>query len=221
MKKMMIGINALLIVGLCVSNYDYLGAKEFATKAFCSGLFAALGALNAAYVLVRGGKRLFAVIMAAGLVLAMQADIAIGKSFVKGAGLFAAGHLCFFSAGCMLRKPCRKDGLWILALAATSAAYLLLDAKLVFWPSALRWVCVGYVAVISLMTGKAIANFVHERGWITGLMMAGSVLFFASDLMLLLDMFRRGGRIFGILCISLYYPAEMLLAHSVFYSARK
>ena len=98
MKKIVIWLNVVLIVLLCVCNYDYLGARQYTTKAFCSGIFAVLGAVNALYVLVRGGKRAFALAMAAGLLLAMQADIIINSQFVKGAAVFAAGHVCYFAA---------------------------------------------------------------------------------------------------------------------------
>lgn len=220
MKKLMIGINALLIAALCVSNYFYLSPGPGPSKAFCSGLFAALGAANALYVLIRGGRRLFAVVMAVGLGLAMQADIAINGHFVKGAALFAAGHLCYFAGYCLLKMPQWKDFLWVAVLFIPSAFYLILDRKLVFIPAVLRWVCVGYAFIISLMTGKAFANFLRERSWLTGILLAGSVLFFFSDLMLLLDMFRGYGRLFGLLCMGAYYPAELLLAHAVLHSVK-
>jgi len=220
MKKTVIGLNALLIVLLCVSNYDYLGQRDYVTKAFCSGIFAALGAVNALYVLIRGGKRMFAVVMGAGLVLAMQADIAINGNFVRGASLFAAGHLCYLAAYCLLQRPGWQDFGWGLLLFAACAAYLLLDPKLRFRPASLQWVCVGYAFIISLMAGKAFGNFVREKSWLTGILLAGSVLFFLSDLMLLLYMFRGQRRLFDILCMSLYYPAELLLAHGVYHSAK-
>ncbi len=220
MKKIVIWLNVLLIIALCASNYDYLGDREYVTKAFCSGLFAALGAVNALYVLIRGGKRLFAVVMAVGLALAMQADIAINGNFVRGASLFAAGHLCYFVGYCLLKRPRWKDLLPVAAVFIPSALFLMLDPQLRFRPSSLQWVCVGYAFIISLMTGKAFANFLRGRSWLTGVLLAGSVLFFCSDLMLLLYMFRGQKRLFDILCMSLYYPAELLLAHGIFHSAR-
>ena len=168
MKKIVIWLNVVLSVLLCVCNYDYLGARQYTTKAFCSGIFAVLGAVNALYVLVRGGKRAFALVMAAGLGLAMQADIIINSQFVKGAAVFAAGHVCYFAAQCLLQRPRWKDLIWIAALFLSGAVYLLLDPKLVFVPSSLQWVCVGYAFVISLMTGKAMANFAREQNWLTG-----------------------------------------------------
>lgn len=88
--KLVIWLNVLLIVTLCTANYIYLTPGECASKTFCSGCFAALGAVNALYVLIRGGERLFSVVMALGLLLAMGGDLRIGPSFMQGAALFAA-----------------------------------------------------------------------------------------------------------------------------------
>ena len=220
LKRLIFALNAAIIAVLGFATYSLLAPGPGATKAFCSGCFAVLGAVNALYVLLRGGKRLFAVVMALGLALAMQADIAINGNFVKGAALFALAHLCYLAGYCLLVPPRWKDSLWSLALLVPAALYLLCDPGLHFRPASLRRVCMGYAAVISLMTGQAAANLFRQRSVLTGVLLAGSVLFFASDLLLVMDMFRDGGALFGTLCISLYYPAEALLAHGMLYAAR-
>jgi len=221
MKKLVIWLNVLLVVTLCTANYFYLSPDGGASKAFCSGCFAALGAVNALYVLIRGGERLFSVVMALGLLLAMGGDLRIGPSFVQGAALFAGGHICFWLGYQLLMKPEWKDWLWTLLLLIPSAAYLVFSRRLVFIPGWMRWVCLGYAVIISLMTGKSLSGFCRQPGWLTGMLALGSVLFFFSDLMLLLNMFGGFGRVYGILCMSTYYPAQLLLAHSIFHTARQ
>lgn len=221
MKKLVIWLNVLLIVTLCIANYFYLSPVRGVSKAFCSGIFAALGGVNALYVLIRGGKRLFAVVMALGLLLAMGGDLRIGPSFVQGAALFAAGHICFWLGYQLLTKPRYQDLLWTLLVLIPSAAYLVFSHRLVFSPGWMRWICLGYAVIISLMTGKALSGFCYQPGWLTGILALGSVLFFFSDLMLLLNMFGGFGRLYGILCMSTYYPAQLLLAHSIFHAARQ
>ncbi|MDE6294380.1 MAG: lysoplasmalogenase, partial [Clostridiales bacterium] len=81
---------------------------------------------------------------------------------------------------------------------------------------AMEVVCVVYALVISLMVGKAICNFAVDRSWLTFIIMLGSLLFFFSDLMLLLNVFSSVEKYVGALCLSTYYPAECLLAFSVF-----
>lgn len=221
MKKLVIWLNGLLIATLCIANYFYLSPGGGVSKAFCSGCFAALDVLNARYVFFAGGKRLFAAVMALGLLLAMGGDLRIGSSFVQGAALFAAGHVCFWAGYQLLIKPKWRDLLWALALLIPSAAYVIFSHGLTFEPEWMRWICVGYAVILSLMTGKALSSFVHRPEWLTGILALGSVLFFFSDLMLLFNMFGGYGRLFSILCMSTYYPAQLLLAHGILHSAPK
>ncbi len=218
-EKTVIVLNALLVATLCVANYFYLSPVRGVSKAFCSGCFAALGVVNLAYVLIRGGHKGFAWAMALGLVLAMGGDLHINQNFVHGAVLFAAGHICYLIGYALLFRFRRQDLLWTLLFFVPGAVYLLTSGRLSFDPAALRWVCLGYALIISLMTGKAIGNFRQQPKVFTGVLMAGSVVFFFSDLMLLFSLFGSGGKLFDILCMSAYYPAQLMLAHGVFYAA--
>ena len=83
----------------------------------------------------------------------------------------------------------------------------------------MRIVCLIYALIISFMLAKAIGNFVKERNTVTIIIFVGSILFFFSDLMLVFDWFMGMGRVSGLLCMSIYYPAECLLAISVFFKA--
>ena len=75
-------------------------------------------------------------------------------------------------------------------------------------------VCLVYALIISLMVGKAVGNCIRTPSLLTVVILAGSILFFFSDLMLVFDWFADGGRISGLLCMGTYYPAECLLAIS-------
>ena len=75
-------------------------------------------------------------------------------------------------------------------------------------------VCVIYALIISFMVGKAVANLVRERSILNIIITIGSVMFFLSDLMLLLGTF-ASLPVVGIICLALYYPAEFLLAFSI------
>ena len=50
------------------------------------------------------------------------------------------------------------------------------------------------------------------------LVFAGSVLFWFSDLMLLIDMFGTPSRMTWILCSYSYWPAQNLLAHALYHA---
>ena len=75
--------------------------------------------------------------------------------------------------------------------------------------------CCIYAFVISIMVGKAIANFIKEKSQLNLIILLGSILFFFSDFMLLFNVFADVGRIFSVLCLATYYPAEFLLAYSI------
>ena len=80
----------------------------------------------------------------------------------------------------------------------------------------MKWVCLVYAIIISSMVGKALGNFIRNKNIVTIILAIGSSLFFFSDLMLVFDWFMGMGRISGLLCMATYYPAECLLAFSVF-----
>ena len=83
-------------------------------------------------------------------------------------------------------------------------------------------VVVVYAIIISFMVGKAISN------WMDGLLkekkskplelviVLGSLLFFFSDCMLLLNVFADFPKVVDVLCLATYYPAQILLATSIY-----
>ena len=85
----------------------------------------------------------------------------------------------------------------------------------------MQYVCLVYAFIISMMLGKAIGNFIRRRELLTGIILAGSILFFLSDLMLVFDWFTLAGSWSGKICMATYYPAECLLAFSVMHFMKK
>lgn len=210
-------INWLLIGAICVGNYFYHTIGGLGLKSLCSGIFVLTGLVNVYYTAKCSKPRLkFAVPLTAGLVLAMLGDITIGFDFIVGAALFAGGHVCYFAAQCVLMKLKRGDLIASGVIFAGAAAFLLLYPGLSFPGPVIKGVCLVYALIISLMTGKSIANFRRERTVLTAVVMAGCTLFFFSDLMLVLNWFMDTGRITGILCMATYYPGQILIAHSIY-----
>ena len=104
-------------------------------------------------------------------------------------------------------------GIFVLAVLIIK-----LSPNLVFEPAILEWVCLAYALIISLMVGKAVSVFAKERNRFTVLLFVGVLLFVISDVALIFNMFADGGRITRILCLFTYYPANCILAHSMFQS---
>ena len=219
MKKSFGILNALWLAAMCVGTYCYFTVDDLPMKAICSGGFALLGILNLIYAFKTKAAIKFAAVMASGLIVAMLGDIAIDRNFIVGAALFAGGHICYFCGQCTLIKGGRTDLIAASALFAATASFLLFCPLLAFPDAVMQGVCIGYALLISLMTGKSISNFLRCKNRLTAILAAGCVLFFFSDLMLVLDWFTEAGRITGILCMSTYYPAEYLLAFSIYGAA--
>ena len=79
----------------------------------------------------------------------------------------------------------------------------------------MKGVCCAYAFIISFMVGKAISNLLKEKNSTNKIIVIGSILFFISDLMLMLNKF---GNIPGTsyLCLGTYYPGQFILAFSLF-----
>ena len=69
--------------------------------------------------------------------------------------------------------------------------------------------------IISFMLGKAISNSLRQTNMTNLIIVIGSLLFFISDFMLMLKSF-ADLPVAGYLCLGTYYPAQFLLAFSLF-----
>ncbi len=214
----MLGVNVLMILGIFVGNYFYLDNNfSYDLKKTLSMSFALIGVVNLVYAIIaRCKNKGFYISMCAGLVLAMAGDVAINKDFIIGAGLFMLGHVGFIVGYCFLEKMRRLDAVISGIVFVIAGAYLMFWPTLEFGEPIFRYVCLVYALVISTMLGKSAGNFIRRRSFANAVIFLGSILFVFSDLMLVFDWFMGMGRIAGILCMSTYYPAECLLALSMF-----
>ncbi len=187
-------------------------------KLIGSILFVILGAVNFLFIFLYKNERhnLFKFLMMAGLVFACLGDILLIDYFIIGAILFAIGHVFFFAAYSVLSKIKWRDIIISLVLFAIGLVIILVPQ--IFHFGDMFAVVIVYAFIICFMLGKAISNcfepdYRKQNIWI----MVGSLLFFLSDLMLLFNVFSEVSSVFGILCLVMYYPAEILLATSIYY----
>lgn len=217
MKKSILILNILLAIGVIVSDIFYMLQGGLWLKSITSAGFVLIGLVNLIYALCTKSKNLkFSITMFVGLVLAMAGDIVLNVHFIGGAILFALGHIVFFIAYSCISKFKWSDIIIGICLFVPSLIVLVAVPILDFGGALMQAVCIIYALIICLMVGKAIANLVKERNVTNIIILIGSILFFFSDLMLLFDVFSSVGAIMGILCLATYYPAEILLAHSIF-----
>ena len=214
-QKLLLAVNLVIMAAVFVGNYLFLTVGGSEIKAVTSAGFVLMGVVNLIFALTRKQSRVaFQASLAAGLFLACLGDILIGPSFVLGAALFAAGHICFFVSYCVLDKLRPLDLVVSGGIFAAAACFILFAPILDFSEGYMQVVCLVYALIISCMVGKAIGNFVRRRTLLTATLLVGCVLFFFSDLMLVFDWFADAGRVAGLLCMGTYYPAECLLAVS-------
>lgn len=210
---MFILILAMDICLLCFKNLPYI----FKTTA--SVLFVILGIINFIFVFkLDQRKSLFKYFMLLGLVFACLGDIVLIDYFIYGAMLFAIGHVFFFVSYSILNKINWKD--LVISLAIFAVALIIILALPIFDYKGMLPIVIVYALIISFMLGKAISNFAFNKEFKTQnlIIMIGSILFFLSDLMLLFNVFADVSNIFDIICLVLYYPAELILASSIYYS---
>ena len=216
MKRGFAVLNALLIAAMLAGMVWYRMAGGLSVKATVSCTFVAFGLINMIYALLAKAPKRYPAVMLTGLTLAMLGDVTLGFDFIVGAGLFALGHVMYFIAFCGLQKFRAADLIPSAVIFAGAAALLLFYPRFSFGGALMQGVCLAYALIISCMVGKAVSNFRRERSGLTGLIMAASMLFFFSDLMLVLVYFAGAPRIADTLCLYTYFPAQMLLAHSMY-----
>lgn len=204
----------------CLVCYDIFGGLWL--KGVTSSWFVLLGAVNLWSARKAEGKRLrFFLLMEAGLFCGMCADVLLGVAFFAGVGVFALGHVLYLVAFYTLEKFSRQD-LWIIApLAAVSMFVVTGTPWITVADPVLQKLLLGYAVIISAMLGKAISNLIRHPSPARWLLAIGSVMFWFSDLMLAIDMFGQASRLTWILCSYTYWPAQNLLAHSLYHAAKE
>lgn len=209
-------LNIALAILILVGDILYMTIGGLLIKSLTSICFVALGAVNLIYALKsKTPKRKFCIVMLVGLFFAMLGDILLEIEFVVGAALFAIGHIFYFAAYCTLSKFNPKNLIPSACIFVPVSLIILFVPIFDFGGTFMQIVCLVYALIISLMVGKSISNLIKEKNFLNIILVVGSVLFMFSDFMLLFDVFADVPRIFGILCLSTYYPAEILLAYSI------
>ena len=212
---------AILVMDVCLI---VLG-NAYVFKSIASALFVVSGISNLVFAIMAKEERnkLFKYFMTIGLVFACIGDILLidGAYFIEGAIFFAIGHVFFFVGYSLLQKLCWRD--LIIGLIIFAIALVVILAVPVFEFQNMLAIVIVYAFIISFMLGKAISNAFSKEYKIGNLIiLIGSLLFFLSDLMLLFNVFTNfDTNVFSILCLALYYPAEILLACSIYYKDEK
>ena len=220
-KKLFGGLNAVFGALVVVGLVCYLNHGSWEMKAITCATFVLLSGVNFAYALSTGRGKKYATIMFLGAVFGWLGDVTLGINFILGAGLFAVGHVLYAAAFYAVRRVEKCDLLLTGAILIGTAALVLFYPRFDFGGALMQGVCLAYGLIISCMVGKAVSLGLREKALPMIIIAAGSVLFYFSDLMLVLRWFAGASRLAGDLCLMTYFPAQGLLAASVYFYANK
>lgn len=215
MKKAFLAVNAVMLVMILALDVAYMTLGGLGLKAVTSCMFVLTGLLNLLYSIKAGANRIYPVWMAVALIFAMLGDVLLGVNFYLGTAVFGIGHIFYFVSYCTLVRFNRRDFICGACIFLVALGIILFVPFLDFGGALMQGVCCAYALIISFMVGKAVSNFLGNRNAFTVIVAVGSILFFISDLMLVLDRFGTIPNA-GYFCLGTYYPAQFLLAFSIF-----
>ena len=201
MKKLFVVTNVIMLTFILIFDMFYMASNGLLVKAIASLLFVVTGLINLMYCIKNKENLKFPIWMIIALTIAMLGDILINLNFYLGTIVFGLGHVFYFASYCMLDKMNRKDFLWGVMISLISLMVIFFTPFLNFGGA--------------LMQGKAISNSLRQTNMTNLIIVIGSLLFFISDFMLMLKSF-ADLPVAGYLCLGTYYPAQFLLAFSLF-----
>ena len=207
MKKSFITANAIMLILILIFDVCYMFGGGLPAKSIASIMFVIAGIINLIYCIKNKANLKFPKWMIVALTCAMLGDILLVLNFYLGTAVFAIGHIFYFVSYCMLEKINRRDLICGISIFAFALSVILFTPFLDFRSNLMKVVCCVY--------GKAVSNLLKEKNSTNKTIAIGSILFFISDFMLMLDMF---GNIPGTnyLCLGTYYPGQFILALSLF-----
>ena len=219
-KKNIFIINLCLMGLILALDVTYMFYRALWLKSLTSFVFVVAGVVNLLFAKKQNAGLKFPIILCVALAVAMLGDIIINIKFMAGAIIFAVGHIFYFVAYCILEKFRCFDLVYAFGIAIPSTAVVLFAPGLDYGGIVMKIICCVYALIISFMVGKSLANMIKERSLARIIVFAGSLLFFISDLMLLLDVFGSVSWA-GFMCLATYYPGQILIAFGAYLWALK
>ena len=216
MKKKVHLINIILFICAMACLIYYDSHRMMWLKGFTSFWFVCLGFVNVMYSKHLKDKT-YLILMEIGLFLGMCADVFLWMSFIVGLLCFALGHVFYILAYLKLEKFKIKDLLIIIPIAIISLFIIFMSGFITVNDPTIAVLLFGYTLIISFMLGKAWNNYNQRKTLSSFIVLIGSFLFIFSDLMLAFDMFGNVSNIVGELCVYSYWPAQNILAYSLYH----
>ncbi len=212
-----VNIILLACAAVCLVCYDSFGGLWL--KGVTSSWFVLLGGINLWAARKRKPLRFF-LLMEAGLLCGMCADVLLGVAFFAGVGVFALGHILYLAAFCALEKFRPGELKAMIPLAVISVFLVTGTPWITVEDPFLQKLLPVYALIIAAMLGKAVSNLICQPSLFRWLLAIGCALFWFSDLILAVDMFGQSSRLTWILCSYCYWPAQNILAHALYHGGK-
>ncbi|HAR97924.1 MAG TPA: lysoplasmalogenase [Syntrophus sp. (in: bacteria)] len=208
-----LGFAVVLLGGLLLAEKKESLKGILLTKPLLSGLFIAT-ALAQSHP---AGPYFYLILT--GLVLCFAGDICLAfffnrRVFAAGLAFFLTGHLAYIAAFFIAAGV--NAGTWV-SVAAVSFISLYVFVRLRPHLGSMAGPVIAYVAIISLMVVGAASLAVRPDFSVQAraLVMAGSILFYASDLFVARHRFVKKSISNRYAGLPMYYAAQFMLAFSV------
>lgn len=224
MKKYVLILNAVLLAAVIALDITFILIPDVLYKALASSVFVLAAIINFAFALKAGANKKFISLMLVGCVFALAGDVVIyyppDLCFICGAALFGIAHVFYVAAYYCLSKFRASDLIITACIFVPSVLIITLAPVFDFGGWVMEAVCCVYAVILSFMAGKAISS-ARNKSALTIMIAIGSIFFFTSDLCLLINVFSSAHKVSRIICLATYYPAQFILAFSVFVCADK
>lgn len=183
--------------------------------------FLLIGICNTVFAFLNREKsKKFECLIMLGLSASLLGDIILNIDLIVGALVFALAHLLYLTAYYSVSAFSKRDVFISVPLFFTSASLIWFCPIFNFGIGIMKVVCLVYALIISLMFGKAISLLFQGKTRTFIFVAIGSFLFFVSDLALLFYMFANAGETANTICLLTYFPAQCLLAYSIFENSK-
>lgn len=173
-----------------------------------------IGALGAASV-ETDRERTFAVAILVGLLFSLAGDVLLmlrHERFVEGLASFLVAHVCYGGAFLAVME---RPWVWWVAAAAFAAIGVVMVAVLLPGLGRLRAPVAAYTLVIMTMGTLAASVWrLAPEAASSRALLAGALLFIASDTLLAFDRFRSRLPLRALLVLGTYFPAQWLFAYA-------
>ncbi len=198
--------------------------KALVYKMCASACFLAIGALS--FLTGGVGVNRFSVVVMIGLFLGALGDLLLGFRhyskntfnlfFCTGAASFAAEHFLFAGYFALVYEKTLSNAALLFVVIFSVAAFIFGKKKVD--GGKLKIGIYAYIAVVIFMCSTALALSVQSFNLGTFMFALGGIAFVCSDVLLCIYNFSEDKR-FGYMTILhyLYYPAQILIALSVFF----